>query len=164
MASGIFFNTADSFYSIDCGDSDFLGGLDRCYYWTPPETGNYEINTFDSGYEDTILYVYDQDFNEMDCNDDTFDISTGDDYHSRIDVNFSVGQTYIIVADEYEPMGSLSWHQINIYNCHSFWHQPGKVDYDAFTSQKYGDDWDSYEADDFEITAADQRDNVKSCG
>jgi hypothetical protein len=77
-------------------------GRDQVFYFTPAESGSYEISTRGSDY-DTVLYVLDatscgsDDAMFLACNDDSRGQST-----SRVVVDLVADETVLIVIDSYD--------------------------------------------------------------
>ena len=88
---------AASTYSPSCGSS-YYEASDVAFFWYPPVTGPYVIDTDGSAF-DTVLAVYESDcWTELYCNDDDPDSATTT---SALEGHFSSGSSYVIVVDGY---------------------------------------------------------------
>lgn len=98
----------DAFAS--CGASS--RSEDVVFAWTPPVAGCYRFDTTGSDY-DTTLHIHSEcpAFTELACNDDD-----GVDQASSIELEVTVGTTYIIVVDGYDSFSSGEY-VLNIQPC-----------------------------------------------
>ncbi|MBW2701787.1 MAG: hypothetical protein JRF33_13310 [Deltaproteobacteria bacterium] len=71
------------------------GGLDVVYCWTAPSTGLFSADTFGT-IHDTVLYVFDDAGDELDCDDDAAETR-----QSRVFFDTTQGMVYDIVVDAY---------------------------------------------------------------
>ena len=89
--------------TISAGEMDF-------YSFTPNESGRYVIYSFDSG--DTVVHLYDADFNEIAMDDDG-----GDDFNFRLEYDYIAGETYIFGIEFWDTSVTayVSFSLTNIY-------------------------------------------------
>ncbi|MBT4536975.1 MAG: hypothetical protein HOC30_04290, partial [Candidatus Marinimicrobia bacterium] len=79
----------------------YTGSLspDVVYAWIA-SPGQYHVDICDSDY-DTKLYIYDEDQNLIDCQDDTCSSPDGSSFRSDININITTAGWYYVVVDGY---------------------------------------------------------------
>ena len=103
-----------TFGSVAGATDEFTGSCwvdtlpDRAYHFTAPESGLYQIDTYGSETNDTVLFVLDAAGNEIACND-----QAGGTSHSELLLDLAAGDMIVIVIDVFTASQSEEF-QLNI--------------------------------------------------
>ncbi len=103
-----------TFGSVAGATDNFTGSCwvdtlpDRAYQFTAPGAGLYQIDTYGSVTDDTVLFVLDAAGNEIACND-----QAGGTGHSELVLDLAAGDMIVIVIDVYTSWQSEEF-QLNI--------------------------------------------------